>query len=152
MKYVYELVNQEGVVEYVGITKHADNTRYKQHMVCSTRPFFQRYDLSIRFVSDLLPDKEARLKEKELKLSYGMVWTEGLGLYGGNAKATSKLSEWNKTGITAEQRSKGARTRVNNAIKKGNHPFAQKSTCNVCGKIGQKAGMVRHIRKCNNQL
>lgn len=76
---VYELINQMGTVEYVGETTRP-NRRFYQHT--KDKPssglgkFYRRQDLYMNIVKTFDNRKEARLFEGELKLAYGMEWTE----------------------------------------------------------------------------
>tara|TARA_R110002153_G_scaffold134837_1_gene284268 strand:+ start:215 stop:646 length:432 start_codon:yes stop_codon:yes gene_type:complete len=77
MHYVYELVNQEEIVEYVGETSRP-NIRLLEH----TRRFNEytyftgRTDITLRIDSEWETRREALDREYDLKISHGMVPTE----------------------------------------------------------------------------
>lgn len=79
--YVYELVNLMGTVEYVGRTKEPKE-RFRNHLrkpiegVSGIGLFYGRQDLIMNLVKGFDTVKEANFYEGELKLSYGMDWTE----------------------------------------------------------------------------
>jgi predicted GIY-YIG superfamily endonuclease len=79
--YVYELYNSMGTVEYVGQTENAKN-RLRQHtkvkpVRCSGNgKFYGRQDISMNIVAEFQNRKEARNLEGELKIQYGLDWTE----------------------------------------------------------------------------
>ena len=77
--YVYELINSLGTIEYVGCTYRPKN-RFNEHTKNKPSPgsgkFYGREDLIMYIVKDFDNVKDARLYEGELKLSYGMEWTE----------------------------------------------------------------------------
>jgi len=80
--YVYELINQQGVVEYVGTSINPKN-RFKQHIKKkpSTRNnsdgrFYQRFDLQLIIIKSYDNSYDAYLEEGRLKLKYGFEWTE----------------------------------------------------------------------------
>ena len=82
MKYkVYELINTMGTIEYVGVTTNIKR-RLKYHTMRRVDgyrfagKFEGRHDLTILEVASFETRKEAMLLEGELKLSYGMEWTE----------------------------------------------------------------------------
>lgn len=74
MHYVYVLMNQYGIVEYVGETQNIKK-RFKEH-TCNSGRFANRKDLKIEIVKQFAHRKEAREHEGELKLRLGFEWTE----------------------------------------------------------------------------
>jgi hypothetical protein len=77
---VYEIRNTEGIVEYVGETSNSLKSRLYDHTVpkpgYGNGKFYQRQDVSIHEVARFNNLKEARELEGQLKLKYGMEWTE----------------------------------------------------------------------------
>ncbi len=79
--HVYELVNSQGAVEYVGRTTRPVGRMY-QHT--KTKPivssghgkFYGRTDLMMNIVKTFTNSKDASRHEGELKLSHGLQWTE----------------------------------------------------------------------------
>lgn len=87
--YVYELVNQEGKVEYIGETKRLKG-RFKQHH--STQGKFNgRTDLKIKVIKEFNTRKEAREFEGEHKIKNGFEWTE----YTKNIKGGKIIGKYN---------------------------------------------------------
>tara|TARA_R110000803_G_C11707769_1_gene286456 strand:- start:40 stop:462 length:423 start_codon:yes stop_codon:yes gene_type:complete len=84
MIYVYELRNSTEVVEYVGVSKNPNNRLYdhtisKPSLTSGHGKFYGRTDLTVHSVSQWPTRKIAMKEEKRVKISYGMVWGEGLG-------------------------------------------------------------------------
>jgi predicted GIY-YIG superfamily endonuclease len=80
MYQVYELLNLHGTVEYVGVTKNPkrrmyQHTKTKPHGKTGGR-FYGRQDLIMNIVKQFDNIKEANLFEGELKLFWGLPWTE----------------------------------------------------------------------------
>ena len=77
--HVYELVNSQGAVEYVGRTTKP-NARMYDHTKRKPAPgqgmFYGRTDISMAIVKTFTNSREAGRYEGELKLSYGFEWTE----------------------------------------------------------------------------
>jgi predicted GIY-YIG superfamily endonuclease len=84
--YVYELINNSYTVEYVGHT-YRPKHRFYQHTKLKSSSghgkFYGRQDLIMNIVKTFDNKKDARLFEGELKLSYGMEWTEKTGSING---------------------------------------------------------------------
>ena len=87
MIYVYELRNSRGEVEYVGETrrpKRIGKTVQKrrkrrpiEHLKYNKKsPFLGRTDLTFNIVATFNDRRQALKLEGELKLSYGLEWTE----------------------------------------------------------------------------
>ena len=82
-KYVYELINFMGTVEYVGETKNP-NKRFYQHTklkftgVSGNGKFYGRQDLVINVVKEFNDTKSCFRYETELKLYHGLVPSEHL--------------------------------------------------------------------------
>lgn len=81
--YVYELVNQEGKVEYVGCS-YRPKERMKDHLKKPSNSnkgngkFYGRTDLKMNIVKSFVDKKEARLFEGKHKINNGFEWTEAL--------------------------------------------------------------------------
>jgi predicted GIY-YIG superfamily endonuclease len=78
--YVYVLMNEYGVVEYVGCTKRLDRRLY-EHTKCTPTnigmgKFHGRTDLILEIVKEFDTRNEAEAYEGELKLQLGFEWTE----------------------------------------------------------------------------
>jgi len=81
-RYVYELINLMGTVEYVG-NSYRPTYRLYQHTkvkpvdgITGMGKFYGRADLVMNLVKEFDTEREANLFEGELKLSYGMNWDE----------------------------------------------------------------------------
>ena len=79
--FVYELVNLMGTIEYVGRTKDprrrfGEHTRTKPNKKNTNGMFYGRQDLLLNVVKSFDDIKDANKLEGELKLSYGINWTE----------------------------------------------------------------------------
>jgi predicted GIY-YIG superfamily endonuclease len=77
---VYVLLNEYGVVEYVGYSKNPKQRfnvhKTKAHPKSGTGKFNGRTDITIEIVKEFDTKKEAELYEGELKLQLGFEWTE----------------------------------------------------------------------------
>lgn len=78
---VYELINSMGTVEWVGET-YRPEYRMCQHIKwkSSNGKFYGRQDLIMNIVAEFNNRKEARNLEGQLKLEYGLEWTERTSL------------------------------------------------------------------------
>lgn len=85
--YVYVLMNEYGIVEYVGQTNNT-NTRMRNHMgkqtytntgIVHNGKFNGRTDLTIEVVKEFDKRKDALNYEGELKMQLGFEWTEKTG-------------------------------------------------------------------------
>jgi predicted GIY-YIG superfamily endonuclease len=74
---VYVLMNEYGIVEYVGETNDKIN-RMRNHKT-PTGNFTERTDLTMEVIKQFDNRKEARTYEGELKLQLGFEWTERTG-------------------------------------------------------------------------
>jgi predicted GIY-YIG superfamily endonuclease len=77
MKYVYEIVNTLGTVEYVGQTNNPKR-RLREHIKCKPLQsgygkFYGRQDVVMNIVTIVETLKEARDLEEQLQLEYGLV-------------------------------------------------------------------------------
>ena len=79
---VYELFNQLGTVEYVGVSTNPVH-RFYQHTKIKPKAgypgmgkFYKRQDLILHQVAKFEDKKQALILEGELKMSYGMKWGE----------------------------------------------------------------------------
>jgi predicted GIY-YIG superfamily endonuclease len=75
MYYVYVLMNEYGIVEYIGETQYI-NRRYREHTKLKSGKFHGRTDLKLEVVKEFSTRKEALKYEGELKLALGFEWTE----------------------------------------------------------------------------
>ena len=84
--YVYELINDETVVEYVGVTKHPNkrlfqHTKIKPHKVKPSSTygmFYGREDIRMEIIVGFDTRKEALKTEGAIKEENGLLWTEQL--------------------------------------------------------------------------
>ena len=74
---VYELINTLGSIEYVGVTNNPPY-RFWQHTKRYPQ-FLGRTDVVMHIVKKFDNRSEALMYEGELKLEYGMEWTEKTG-------------------------------------------------------------------------
>lgn len=78
-KYVYELINSLGIVEYVGETNNPDR-RFREHTThkpgYENGKFYKRNDIKMNVVSKFSNAADAREFEGELKIKYGLEWSE----------------------------------------------------------------------------
>ena len=101
--YVYELINQQGEVEYVGRTTDP-HQRLIEHRKKRGR-FPKRYDLQLKIVKEFKTSTPASLYEGKLKTKYNMEWTERTasvkgGKKGGEiAKQTEQIYELGNSNI-----------------------------------------------------
>lgn len=145
---VYELRVGERVID-VGVTGRAIEHRLYEH-TCKSGRWPNRTDITIHAVSQWPTLSRAMQEEGRLKLHYGFEWTEMNGA--GNQKATNSLVNWNKNGITPEQHKKAGKTRSETFKREGTVLGTHMtSTCEYCGKVGQRAGMGMHIKSCKRK-
>ncbi len=104
MKYVYEIVNDFGKVEYVGQTNNPKR-RMREHV--KNKPlksgygkFYGRVDITMRIVKEVETIKEARDLEEKLQLKYGLETDRSKKL---KAAALGTRSYWNS--MSNEERS-----------------------------------------------
>jgi|TARA_R110000751_G_scaffold231693_1_gene332947 predicted GIY-YIG superfamily endonuclease len=76
MIYVYELRNSRGEVEYVGETRRPKRRPIEHLKYNKKSPFLGRTDLTFNIVATFNDRRQALKLEGELKLSYGLEWTE----------------------------------------------------------------------------
>jgi hypothetical protein len=118
---VYELIDQTGQIVYIGMTKRAVLTRFKEHIwEKSNRKYWKnligRKDLDWRIISIHTIKKEAQAAEGARKLELGMEWGErsgkgkswppgGIGLRAAIAKNPDHQSKAGKSGgkVTANK-------------------------------------------------
>jgi len=107
MRYVYDLVDSDGVTEYVGESKHP-NVRFKEHTTHKPRAtspsasrgkFYGRTDLSLQIISSHDTRKESMKAEGQRKLSLGMEWTEKEGYIAAGLKASKSPKSVNKVKV-----------------------------------------------------
>jgi len=99
MVYVYELINEIGIVEYVG-TANDPEFRYRRHVYykpnikSNTGKFYQRFDLKLNVVKNFTTKSEAWHYQCKLQKEYGLVTdAEKLGWPGNNKKFTFEIVE-----------------------------------------------------------
>jgi hypothetical protein len=78
---VYEIINSMGIVEHVGETSRSIKSRMYDHKRKpvegqSFGKFYGRNDIIVHQVAEFNSRKEARNLEGQLKLEYGLEWTE----------------------------------------------------------------------------
>lgn len=79
MVYVYKLINQQNIVEYIGATKDPEY-RFKSHTIYKhNSPFCNRKDLQLIIVDQFETRKEAFAAEKKLKKEYNLFIGEEVG-------------------------------------------------------------------------
>jgi predicted GIY-YIG superfamily endonuclease len=71
-RYVYELVNLMGTVEYVGETKQPKK-RFCEHVKWSRGKFYGRADIIMNIASEFDTKKEAFIHQCELQKQYGLI-------------------------------------------------------------------------------
>jgi hypothetical protein len=74
--YVYELVNDDGNVEYVGESINPEfrfkrHTHYKPHKASNVGKFYGRNDLKLKIIKEFNSKKEAFQYQCELQSKYG---------------------------------------------------------------------------------
>ena len=139
MKYVYEIVNTLGTVEYVGETVNIEN-RFKQHTKKKTGKFFGRNDLSINAVAEFLTKKEAYSYQIELQKSYGLKTDKDHCAE--IARKNRETLDWSsiaRLGSLAIDKSIG-----------GEFACKLERTCE-CGRTIKGPGYFNHIKKCNSR-
>ena len=133
MKYVYELINTLGTVEYVGETETPE-IRFRQHT--RTKPghrghgnFYGRQDLTLNIVSGPLSKQEAKQLEGKLKKEYGFEWTEHTKCIKGGQANKGREIPWVDTS-----------------------GFFKIVTCKHCGKQGKSGNIGRwHNDNCKHK-
>jgi len=95
MVHLYDLVNESGTTEYVGVS-NKPKIRFYKHVGATVSPFYKRKDLTFKIINTYPTRKEAMKAEGQRKLSLGMVWAEvenskKAGSKGGLATTKSKL-------------------------------------------------------------
>lgn len=101
--YVYELVNQQGEIEYIGKTCNP-HERLIEHRKSRSK-FTARHDLQMKLVKEFNSNKQALKFEGKHKIANGFEWTERIrsikgGIKGGAiAKQTGQIYELAKENI-----------------------------------------------------
>jgi hypothetical protein len=77
MRYVYELINHYGTVEYVGESAKPEyrfrrHTTHKPNAASSTGKFYKRMDLILNIVAEFETRKESFAFQVELQKEYGL--------------------------------------------------------------------------------
>jgi len=74
-KFVYELINLMGTIEYVGETKRPKE-RFIEHTKKLQGKFYNRLDLTMNIVAEFDNKKDAYNKQCELQKQYGLLTDE----------------------------------------------------------------------------
>jgi predicted GIY-YIG superfamily endonuclease len=92
--YVYTLINEYGIVEYVGccedpkrrLSKHKCKPKMYPSGKFRVGEFYRRKDITMEIVKECDTKDEARTLEGEIKLSLGFEWTEQTRVIKGGQK------------------------------------------------------------------
>lgn len=147
LHYTYLLMNQDAMVEYVGESIDPQS-RFYNHT--KAKPgfsgmgyFYGREDLTLVIDSAHLDRKEALQREGELKLKYGLEWSEKNRNQNNGRKAVE--SGHMDRMVTKESCSKGGKVA-------GKIVGARIHTCPYCGKTGKSNLMLRwHFDNCKKK-
>ena len=127
---VYQFINSIGVVEYVGETIDPKR-RFRQHVQCINGRFYGRQDLIMNIVAEFDNRVDARALEGQLKLQYGLEWTE-----------VTSVSNAGKIGGASHNSPNG-----------GKISCSKERICPHCNKIGHGPVMYRyHGEKCKYKI
>jgi predicted GIY-YIG superfamily endonuclease len=146
MKYVYEIINTYGTVEYVGESVNPEK-RFWQHTKSKRRhgaygKFYGRHDLLLNIVANFETTKEAWHFQKQLQLEYGLKTDDA------HTKDTAK-STHQKLGLDwTKQTLKKAREAQTDYSSGGKVASSIIRTCE-CGKSIKGPAYFSHIKKCN---
>jgi predicted GIY-YIG superfamily endonuclease len=94
-KYVYELINLMGTIEYVGETNRPEkrfyeHTKLKYKSDCGVGKFYGRQDLIMNIVKEFDDTKSCFRYETELKIYYGLIPSEHINRRQNGIKSSSK--------------------------------------------------------------
>jgi hypothetical protein len=90
--YVYEIYDLQGKVLDVGETARTVEDRLREKTQPKNGKFPGRDDLCVRSVAEFMDRKKALKLEGELKLQYGLEWTENTRLLGFDKKLAGEAS------------------------------------------------------------
>ena len=160
MRYcVYEIINSEEKIEYIGQTENPQS-RIKAHR---KGLFKNRPDIKMRIVQSFETRKEALAFEGSHKIANGFGWTEKMGgTFEGRSNGGKKTILENRS---SEACSKGGKTGASGKSQKESGKFLEFCsaggkavgaivgnrihTCEKCSRTIKGPSYFSHIKKCN---